>query len=609
MIENNLKNNDEIDLKDTFRTIFKYKTFIVLITLSFLIISSIFAYYKPNVYYSSTTIEVLGGKNANVGDDDFMLKAFGGNNANIDNEIAILNSKYIIQEALESLNLETRYFSTNELYKKTELYKDAPFIITNKTIDSIIYYKNIELLPIDEKSFTITIKPTSKYSLKAILAKLGIKPLKEIDKISYSKVHKYGQKINTAWFSFTINKINNLISPSYSFSFTPTNDLYDIFASNLSVYPDSKFSSVIALDYRDNVSLRAKEILNATSRAYLEEAIKEKTKVAQLTLGFIDSQLNKINKKLSKSELNLQNYKAKHNAGDIQGKIAIATQKIAQYEAEQQKLQTEINILENLQHFMEKNSDLAGLTLGTIDFADATLATLVISLQQMTNNKDLLLVDYTELHPEVLKLTKTISSTKRSIKKALANSLRQLKQRDKNINKIIQKYNISLTSLPSQEKELAELSRPTKVNETVYQYLLQKRAETAILQSSTIAGARIIDTARDNVTPIEPKRVLIALIGLILGLIIGTSLAFLREFLIYTVQNTEEVEKLTSIPIYGVIPLKKDEITNNIYSEAFKNIRTNLQFLPGNEHNNIISVTSSVSGEGKTTITASLAET
>ena len=608
MKQNRLENNDEIDLKEVFKTIYKYKVSIVLITLLFLTLSAIFAYYKPNVYYSETTIEVLEEKNANVGSADFMLKAFGGNNANMDNELALLQSKFIIQQALENLNLETRYFGSNKLNKRTELYKDAPFIITSKTLDNLIYYKDIELTPIDEKSFTIVIKPVSVFSVKGILAKLGIKPLKQRDKIAYNKVHKYGQEISTPWFSFTINKINNLELPSYSFNFSPTKDLYDTYSENLSVTLDSKFGSIINLEYQDKVSLRAKEILNSISKVYIQEAVKEKTKVAELTLSFIDSQLNKINTKLTKSEVNLQNYKVKHSVIDLQSKIVLASEKVATYEAEQQKLQTEINILENLQHFMEQNSDLGGLTLGTINFADTSLATLVVNLQEMTDKKSLLLVDYTELHPEVLKLTKSISSTKRSIKQALSSSLRQLKQRDNDIKKIIQKYNTSLDSLPSQEKELAELSRPMKVNETVYQFLLQKRAETAILQSSTKASARVIDTAREYLLPIKPKRNLIIIVGFILGFILGISLAFLREFLIYTVQNSEEVEKLTSLPIYGSIPFQKDKITKHIYTEAFNNIRTNLQFLPGSEHTKIISVTSSVSGEGKTTITTNLAE-
>ena len=610
MIENKLTHEDEIDLKEVFRTISKYKVSIVLITILFLVLSSIFAYYKPNVYSSSSTIEVLKGGNTKVGSADFMLKAFGANSSNMDDEVAILNSELIVQKALESLNLETRYYAKNILGKKTELFKDSPFIITGKTIENPIYYKNIELIPVDEKSFTLIIKPVSAYSLKGILAKLNIKPLEPRDKIAYTKVHTYGQKITTAWFSFTVDKINNLKSPSYSFSFIPTDDLYDSFADDLSVSAASKLGSIIDLNYQDNVSLRAKKILNAISRTYIAEGIKEKTKAAKLTLGFIDSQLDKVNIKLNKTERSLQKYKVKHNTVDLQSKIAVASAKVAEYEDEQQKLQTEINILENLQYFMDQNSDLGGLTLGTINFADKSLATLVANLQEMTDKKSLFLVDYTELHPEVLKLTKSISSTKRSIKKALSNSLRQLKQRDTDIKAIIQKYNTSLNSLPAQEIDLAELARPMKVNENVYQYLLQKRAETAILRSSTLADARIIDIARVNPIPIKPKRKLMIIVGFILGLIVGISLAFLRELLINTVQNSEELQRLTSIPIYGSIPYKKkkNNITERIYREAFKSIRTNLQFLPGNEHNKIISVTSSVSGEGKTTICASLAE-
>lgn len=608
-MQNISTHNDEIDLKEVFRTILRYKISIVLITLLFLILSSVFAYYKPNEYSSSATVQVLEEEGrGGVSSTDFMLKAFGGNTNNMDNEIAIFESRFIIQKALETLNLKTRYYKSNILHKKTELYKDSPFFIATKIIDGPMYSKNFELIPVDENSFTLIIEPLSEFSLKSILARLGVQALKEEDKITYKKVHKYGEEISTAWFTFTVDKISSLDDPKYSFNFTHNDSLYDTFASGLSVSLASEFGSVLQLGYQDNVSLRAKEILNAIAKTYLAEGIKEKTKVAELTLGFIDSQLDTINVKLSKSELNLQEYKVKNKVVDLGGKVSLATEKVAGYEAEQLKLQTEINILTNLQRFMEKNSDLGGLTLGTINFADKSLAVLVQNLQEMTDQKSLLLVDYTELHPEILKLTKSIYSTKRSIKKALSSSLRQLNQRNIDINEMIDKYNTSLDSLPSQEKELAELSRPLKVNEAVYEYLLQKKAETAILKSSTIAGARILDAARDEYMPIKPKRKLIVIVGFILGLIVGIALAFLREFLIFTIQNADEVEKLTSIPIYGVIPLNKDKMTKNIYTEAFRNIRTNLQFLPGNDNNQVISITSSVSGEGKTTITAALAE-
>ena len=607
-MQNREAHDDEIDLKEVFRTILRHKISIFLITIAFVVFSAVFAYYKPNVYASSATVEVVEDSSRDVGSTDFMLKALGGNSANIENELLILQSRFIVQKALEMLELNTRYFSTNAFNKKTELYKNAPFIVNINSLEDIMYGKNFEFTPKDKESFTLEIKPLSAYSLKNILAKLGLQALKDEDTITYSKVHKYGEEIATPWFSLTIHKTNNVDTGLYSFQFVNTQTLYDVYAGGLSVAAASELASVITISYQDNVSLRAKEILDAIAMSYILEGVKEKTKVAELTLGFIDSQLENINIKLSNSETNLQNYKMQNNVINLGGKVTQATTSVAEYEAEQLKLQTEINILTNLQTFINTDADLGGLTLGTINFADKSLASLVLNLQEMTDKKNLYLVDYTEIHPEVIKLSQSIVSTKKSIKQALISSLKQLEQRNKDLNLMIFKYRQSLDSLPSQEKALAELARPLKVNEVVYEYLLQKKAETAILKSSTIASARILDKARDEVTPIKPKRELIVLVGLILGLITGIALAFLREFLVNTVQNVEEIEKLTSLPIYGVIPFNKDKISKNIYMEAFRNIRTNLQFLPGNEKNKIISITSSVSGEGKTTVTATLAE-
>jgi capsular exopolysaccharide synthesis family protein len=608
MRETHQIHNDEIDLKQVFRVIAKYKKSIIAIILIFFIGSVVFAYYKQNIYESNLTIEVLEDDSKGVSSTDFMVKALGGSTYNMDNEIAVLQSRYIVQEALEKLNLTTQYFSYNKFNKKTELYKNAPFIVNETIIAEPIYYKNFELIPVDENSFRLIIEPLSKFSIKGILVEAGIQQLKEDEKIEYNKVHKYGQKIETPWFTFTIDKLANLEAPKYTFNFIPKDLLYDVFSGGLSVSLASEYGSIINMNYQDTVSLRAAEILNAIAQTYIDEGIKEKTQIAELTLGFIDSQLSTINAQLTASERNLQNYKVKNNVVNLQNKLALDTEKAASYEAEQLKLQTEINILTNLQHYMQNNSDLSGLTLGTINFADKSLASLVLKLQELTERRNILLVDYTELHPEVVKITQSIASTKKAIKRALSSSLRQLSQRNRDLKRMIAKYNKSLDSLPNKEKALAELSRPLKVNESVYEYLLQKRAETAILKSSTIANARILDKAREEPIPVKPKRKLIIIVGLILGLIVGIAQAFLREFLITTVQNAEEIERFTELPMYGVIPFNKDKMTKNIYMEAFRNIRTNLQFLPGNENNKIISITSSVSGEGKTTVTSSLAE-
>jgi len=494
------------------------------------------------------------------------------------------------------------------LFKKIELYKDSPFVVNTKIIENIIYDKTFKLIPIDEKSFRLIIEPISIFSLKSILAKVGLKALKEDDKVLYNNIHKYNEEITTAWFTFTVNKIHNIRKYDYSFNFTRKNELFDKYVGSLSVSQISDFASILTLRYLDNIPLRAKEILNTISDTFINQGIEQKTEVAQLTLGFIDSQLSTINTKLTNSEINLENYKVSHDVIDLKRKVSLATTKVAEYEAQLLELQTEINILSNLQQFINKNENLSGLTIGTINFADKNLAILVTNLNTLTKLKEELSIDYTEIHPEVQKLSKNISSVKRSIKQALKNSLSQLYQRRLDLGSMIQKYNKSLESLPSQEKELAQLSRPLKVNQKIYEYLLQQKAETAILKSSTISNARILDSAREAKLAIKPKRKLIVLVGMILGLIIGITIAFLRKYLISTIQSTQEVEKTTHLPVYGAVPFNRDKFSKNLFTESLRNIRTNLQFLPGNEKNKVISITSSVSGEGKTTITAALSE-
>jgi len=602
-------NRDEINLGEAWRTVKKYKISIFFITLIFIVGSAIFSYYQPNIYSSSTTIEVLDqGNKGGMESTDFMLKALGGNSANIDNEVALIKSRLIVQKALENLNLTTRYLSKNTLGKTTELYKDSPFIISVGILEEAIYNKTIELIPIDSENFSLIIKPISPYSVKSILAQSGVKPLEESDKINYNEVHRFTEAITTPWFTITINKIADLTAPRYSFTFIPKDKLYKEFSEGLFVSVDSKFGTILNLSYQDNVSLRAQEILQSISVQYLIQGIEDKAKTAELTLGFIDSQLDNIDKQLTLSEQNLKNYKVTNQVVDLGGKVTLATTRVASYESEQLQLQTEINILTNLKHFVDNNSDLSGLTLGTIKFASQNLSALVVNLHEMTEKKNLMMVDYTELHPEVIKLTQGISSTKKSIKQAVSSSLKQLQQRNTDLSEAIAKYNVSLDALPLQEKELAELARPLKVNENVYEFLLEKKAETAILKSSTIANARILDTAREELIPIKPKRAFIVIVGFFLGFIFGTSLAFFREFLTNTIQNTADVEAITSLPIYGVIPLNTGNKTKNIYAESYRNIRTKLEFSPANEKNKIISITSSVSGEGKTTVTATLAE-
>ena len=602
----NVQQNDEIDLKQVFKVISRYKYIILLLAIVFTIAAAVFAYTKPNIYASSATIE-MQEEQRGYNTADALKQAFTGGGINVQNQIEILKSRFLAEKALKSLDLNTRYFTTRN-YRKHEFYQNSPFVVGTKVLDNIIYGKKFILTPINEDTFNLKILPTSKYSKKGILALLGVSPLKEYDLISYDKNHKYGEDISTEWFEIKINQISQMENETYSFQFIHHSIAADVFYSELNVSQVSELASVLRISIQDTVSTRAKDLLNSLFKAYLDEEVKRKSEVANLSLAFIDKQLEDINQRLKISENKLEVYKESNDVISLPEKATATAKNITEYEAKLQEIIIEENILKNLQQYIVSNTNLSGLTVGSIQFADPALAALITKLHELSTQKESVLIDYTELHPDVEKLSKTIASLRRSIKASLKSNLRQLNQRKKSMNRLISKYTKSLETLPKQERELTRLSRHFNVNEKVYSFLLEKRAETAILKSSTISNGRILDEALNYPQPIKPKRMLIVLVGMILGIIFGLAYAFIKEFLNDTIKNTEEIERLSSIPIYGVIPLNKNKKIANIFFEAFRSIRTNLQFLPQHEKSRVITITSSVSGEGKTNTAAKLAE-
>jgi capsular exopolysaccharide synthesis family protein len=597
--------NDEIDLKNIFKTILRYKYIIALFAIIFSICSAFLAYTTPNTYSSFSTIELQEEKKFNS--EDALREAFSGGSVNVENQIEILKSKSLADKALKNMSLDVRYFTVKN-FRVHEYYKNSPFIVENKVLDDTIYGTNFTLTPIDKDSFRLEIKPISKFSKRGILALTGIQPLEDYEQITYNKVHKYDEDIVSQWFTINIKKMSTLDNDEYNFTFVRPSIASDIYYSSIEVTQVTELASIIKVTIQDSVSLRAKDLLNNLFKAYLEQELDRKTEVANLSLDFIDNQLEEINKKLKVSESDLESYKESNNVITLSDKAKTVSTQLVDYETKMQEIGVEENILSNLLQYITNNQNLSGLTVGSVTFADPALATLVKELHELASKKDTLLLDYTEMHPDVQKLNQTIASSRRQIIASLQNNLKQLQQRKNSINELINGYKRSLETLPKQERELTRLSRHFSVNEKVYSYLLEKRSETAILKSSTISNARVLDEALNFNQPIKPKRILIVLVGLILGTIVGLAYAFVKEFFNNTIKNTEEIEKLSSIPIYGVIPLNNSKKTSNIFLEAFKSIRTNLQFLPKNESSRIISITSSVSGEGKTTITSKLAE-
>lgn len=605
---NNMQ-EDEIDLKEVFKTILKYKIQIILITYIFTMGAGIFAYLKPNIYTTSIVLE-LEEKNKSAGsaNADFMMEALSGSSGSgVANEIEVMKSRLILQKSFDKLDLNTNYFANNK-FKKIEYYKNSPFVVDFSFLDDFLNARNFVLTPIDENSFNLQLKKPSIYSLDSMLKALDIKSYTISDTFSYNQNHKFNELIQTEHFSLIIKKVFDLKYKTYNFSHMNNMDVFDKYKEKISVSQISKSASILNVSLEDTNPNRIKDILSSIYDTYTNEDIQRKTEEAKLTLDFIDVQLESINKRLNISATNLESFKEKNKLVELSGQAIKSTERLSEYEGQLEELKTELNVLLSLKSYVASNSNLLGMSITSVNLIDPKIATLVSKLQDETARKSTLLIDYTPAHPELVKVSQKIRNIKKNIVVTINNNIAQFKNRKQSLENIIRKYDKSINTLPKQERELSKLTRLFSVDEKIYSYLLEKKAESAILQSSTISNTRLLDEGIVSDEPVKPKRKLIVMVGFILGFILSIFYAFIREFFNNTVSNSDDVEKLSSIPIYGIIPQYKGKKAKKLVDEAYRSIRTNLQFLPNHEKSNVIAITSSVSGEGKTTTTSNLAK-
>ncbi len=588
----NTANEEEIELKEIFAILLRYKKSIALITFVVFIASGMYAYFKITMYQSNLTMQILK-KEAS---ESLMAQTLGTEDGDMGNEVVILRSRFLALKVLEKINLGTQYYIYKNL-KAVELYKKSPFIVRTEAIkDRLIGFK-IGLTPIDENNFRLTIAPTLRMKLSTTIRSFLGQVSNDKKSIYFSQVFSYGEKISNDLFTMTVIKQAKLTNNDYAFSFTPNNYMYGTITSSLGIGTGKGETSVIQLSYRDNIPQRAEKILNTLVEVYANQSIEAKNTGARKTLNFIDKQLKEINDALQDSGSNLKDYKSSHTVVNLEAKADRAAGKLDELETQIHELGIQQSVLKYLLDYLKNNRNILGIDLGSGTEISAPIATLFGTIQEAKSLYTSMQADYTEKHPSVIKVNQELASLKETLKETIKSGLRATNQRITALEKVIDKNKASLRDFPLQEQELAELKRSYSVNEGVYDYLLQKRIETAIAKSSTNSGMRVIDSAISGSNPIEPNRIILVIIGLIVGLILGIVQAFARSFIANTIQSIADIEKYTLLPLYAVLPFFKDK--KSLYKDALRVLLTKLEFSESKPK--IITITSSVQGEGRTT--------
>jgi len=599
-MQNNLKNEmPEISIKILLDILFRYKYLIASFVIVFTLLASVYAYLKQSIYISSTTIIIKKESSAN----QFFSIDFNSAGQDQGNEIALIKSGLMVKKVLNKLDIGTRYYYMKN-FKQHEMYKSTPYLVKVLSMENILVGKKIYIEAIDDEHFRLSLKK------KPFNLKRGIKSLfiSSKEELVFTEEYSYGEEILTKWFKIKINKLRDLKEKEYFFTVVPNKYMGGLILGGLSANFKGKSGTILQIYYEDTVPLRAKEVVNAVTETYFEDEISEKLKVTDKTLLYLDTQLEQLTKILNKSATKLKSFKQSNTNVTLENITSSTSEKITEAQSKLRSLEFEESVLSNLQAYIDSDKDLASVTISESEFTNSSLLSKIEKYQELNEKYREGLTVYTEFHPEVIKAVDDLNRMRTSIKYLVANDLITLVKRKNFLQNEIDTLEKSLVSIPQKERKLASLTRNFAVNEKIYSFLLEKRTEMKILYSSTTPNIRILDEASIPGASYKPNRGYTTFIGGINGFLLGALIAFILYMRDDTIKDITEVESGTKAVFFGMIPIRFKGKYTIAYEEAYRTLRTNLEFVKIDGNSKTVLVASSISGEGKSTTIKNIAD-
>src|SRR5690554_574919 len=535
-----------------------------------LVCALLYLKFTPKSYNVATKILIKDEKSNDLANQ---LSAFSemsilsnGKN-NIENEIEILKSRTLIYNTLDSLNFDIKYIDNSNIVP-VDLYKKTPIQIVwdNKKITEKI---TIVVDNIEDNNFSVTVNDT----------KLG--------------EGSFGETISSEFGKYVVNRTGVIELNEIEINVFPKIRQAEDFQKRLNIAPSSKTSSVIEISIIDNTPEKAADFINTLVHNYNLAGIKDKRYISENTSEFISARLDIISNELGDVESEVEGYKNTNNLSDIQTEVKIYLDKLSEVERAVLANETKINIVNEIINHVSKTNYDDLIPSGLLN-EDVSSESLIQEINQLILEKQRMSHSATDSNPTYVKMEEQIRSLKANLTATLRRSLGSLK--------IIQN----------------DYKRQKKIKEALYLFILQKREETNITLAATDTNAKVIDKAIPTDTPVAPKTMIVLLAALVIGGLIPFIYIYIQNLLDTKIKNRFDITDNSNIPFLGDIPTSESstdliEISSrSSAAEAVRIVRTNLDFILSEKEEEdckVIFVTSTISGEGKTFVSANLAAT
>jgi capsular exopolysaccharide synthesis family protein len=550
--------------------------------------------YTKSIYEADSEIKLEVSNEANefgitsIVEDQKSINLISG-------EIELIQSNLFLARVIDSLNLDVSYYSIGE-FLNFELYKNSPFAVRALKVNGTYHNQEHRIDPVDNKYYELTLKDGTEYK------------------------GAYGKPTEINGFSIIVTKAKEFEFESqnnYSFILNDPQRLHQYFAQRLKVEPKNLNANTIRISFKEYNPSKAMDIVNKIVSVYLMFSNEQKNFANKHKIDWVNNELARIEEKMAQFEEYFKDFTLENKTQDLNQDLVRTVREINGIDTIRYSLNARLRAIKEIKLDLVDGKTSRFLSLSERQSLPQDVVTELSLFQKKQMEMEELKLSYKdqtfaykELQQELQRINEKLSSQLSELETGWEVQLKRFDARKRQLEN-------EFANMPDKTTEFTKNQRYYKLYEEFYFTLMQSRSEFEIAQAGTIPDFKILSAASDPINPISPNKLLITAAGFTSGLVL---IFFFIGFL-YVIDNkitsVHELERIAKVPILGIIPSfrnsKKESLPvqtrpHSMVSESIRTLRTNLDFFNKNGvQQQIIAVSSTVSGEGKSFVARNLA--
>lgn len=573
-----------------------WKWFVFSIT-AFAVLSIFYIKYTPPVYEVKAKILLENSEDKSTSMPNlelFNLKS------NAENELEVLNTTNLIEMAVRKSGIYAQYFMQIGKFQNIELYGSSN-PISIKLPESVLDTLN------GVYNFNVVVNPDGTYIFAGIFRNKSFR-IKATERDSQI-ILPFGP-VNFAPGIYKPDRTMNV-----NVSLTNPSRIADAILAQMEISLASQTTTAINLKLKTTNIKKGTDFLNAFLTTYKEEEMREQTAMANNNLTFLNNFLSTLGNELSGVEKQVQNFKQSEGITDINSEAQLYVQRSGDFEQKKLEVGTQLGIINDLENYINKSENRNQLLPSGIGIENVNLNSLINEYNNLLLERKRISRTAADNNQIMLDLTDRIDALYRTVQSSVNNEKRNLRIYQQDLLRKDMENVSRIKAIPRQERAISDLSRKQDIKSQMYLFLLQKRDENYINAASQTPKFKVIGYPRSNGQPIAPEKDVIYLVAFLFGIFLPTIGITIKDLLHNTVENKEELQKISIVPILGEIPKNRklntmgtiDEQGIDGFTEMFRLLRTNLMYLLNDPDKKVVNIVSSMNGEGKTSIAINLA--